>query len=586
MEKVQEQFQRYGQPVLKAIFNTTTLLYILLATVIIIAAAARIIGSYRGLPYLQVHDEPQTANTALNMMLTGDYNPYFFSYGSLLIYINLVTDIIHYLYLMAQPWHATDFLRSLEQIQIGPEEYPWTTSHPSFYLWNRWVISAMGTASLLLVFQITRTVANRWAGLAAAALLGSVLFHVDHSTMITNDVPVSFCVLAVIALAIAYVRNAHPGYLLSALIVSGLAASFKYNSVLIVAVPFLALVGTMFTKSSGYRHWLWIALFFVPPLAFLAGTPYAYLDLPTFLSGAGWEVFHYRVLGHGAFSIDPGIPHLQHQLNRLYINLGFLNSAITVIAILGLLYLVTKRLGWLILSFGVIYSLYMSTMIVSFHRNFLSLYTILAIGFGCGIYLLWRTLGWAINRVTPTKPHLRQFWLGIFAIMIAMIMGYRLWLTVEYGQQIGNFWETRTAAVHLVNQLFTERNLDGDSRIGVAEELRVHTQDIRKLFDTPTVEPQLMLLCNIANYDFVIAGATFWAEATDTTMYKKAQLLNLHFPDNNDLSPAERLNSRGDVLLGSWPVISPDILIYSLTSEDKARLAEATPLEDCPAVEE
>jgi len=547
---LREKFKLHGQRALKAIFNTTTLLYILLAAVLVIAAIARIIGSQRGLPYLIVHDEPQTANTALNMMLTGDYNPHFFSYGTLLIYINLLTDILHYFYLMAQPWNAVNFLRYLDQIQIGTEEYPWMVSHPTFYLWNRWVISAMGTLSLVFVFQITRTIANRWAGLVAAALLGSVLFHVDHSTMITNDVPVSLCMLAVIALTMAYLRNAQPGYLISALIVCGAAASFKYNSVLIVIVPLWALVDAMLSKSDGYRHWLWLALITIPPLAFLAGTPYAYWDLPTFLSGAGWEIFHYRVLGHGAFSIEPGIPHLQHQFNRVYINLGFLNSTLSLISLLGIIFLVTKRLGWLILSFGSVYALYMSSMIVSFHRNFLALYFILAIGFGCGIFILWRFIGRVISRMAPEKPHLRQFWLGIFAIMITMVMGYRLWLAVEYGQQVGNFWETRTAAVQFVNQIFTERSIDADARIGIAEELRVHTQDIRQLTGEPTVEPQQTLVCNIANYDFVIAGATFWAEATDTTMYDKAQLLNNHFPDEKNLSPIERLNSGGAVLLG------------------------------------
>jgi len=557
---LREKIKLHGLRVVKIIFNTTTLFYILLMAVLIVAAIARIIGSQRGLPYLAVHDEPQTANTALNMMLTGDYNPHFFSYGTLLIYINLLTDILHYFYLMAQPWNEINFLRYLDQIQAGTEEYPWFVSHPTFYLWNRWVISAMGTISLVLVFHITRTITNRWAGLVAAALLGSILFHVDHSTMITNDIPVSLCILIVVALSIAYLRNAQPGYLISALIVCGAAAS---------------------SKSSGYRHWLWVALIFIPPLAFLAGTPYAYWDLPTFLSGAGWEVFHYRVLGHGAFSIEPGIPHLLHQFSRIYSNLGFLNSAIIAISILGIFSLVTKRFGWLILSFSLVYTLYMSTMIVSFHRNFLSLYSILAIGFGCGICMLWHFISRGISRMAPEKPHLRQFWLGIFAIMITMIMGYRLWLAVGHGQQIGNSWETRTAAVQLVNQIFTRRSLNADARIGIAEELRVHTQDIRQLIGEPTVEPQQELVCNIANYDIVIAGATFWAEATDMTMYNKAQLLNNHFPDETDLSPVNRLNSGGDVLLGSWPVISPDILIYSLSEEEKAHLTEVLSLDEC-----
>ena len=52
-----------------------------------------------GLPYLYFWDEPLTANNALQMLKTGDYNPHFFKYGSLMIYFNLLIDQLYRIYL-------------------------------------------------------------------------------------------------------------------------------------------------------------------------------------------------------------------------------------------------------------------------------------------------------------------------------------------------------------------------------------------------------------------------------------------------------------------------------------------------------
>src|SRR5262245_5828184 len=73
----------------------------LFLTLLVLAAAlvARVLRCSSGLPYLHEWDEPQTAGTALRIMKTGDYNPHFFNYGSLTIYLNLFVDILHYFYL-------------------------------------------------------------------------------------------------------------------------------------------------------------------------------------------------------------------------------------------------------------------------------------------------------------------------------------------------------------------------------------------------------------------------------------------------------------------------------------------------------
>ncbi len=138
--------------------------------VILVAGFVRLLSCWEGLPYLHNWDEPQIAGTALHMMQTGDFNPGFFNYGSLPVYLCLFTDVLHYLFLMGCPETAPPFLTSLGDIRTAFDTgWHWTISHPSFYLWDRWVFALLGTATVGVAYLLGRRLAGRWAGLAAAA---------------------------------------------------------------------------------------------------------------------------------------------------------------------------------------------------------------------------------------------------------------------------------------------------------------------------------------------------------------------------------------------------------------------------------
>ena len=105
-----------------------------------------------GLPYLYFWDEPLTASNALQMIKTGDYNPLFFKYGSLMIYLNLLIDQLYCIYLS-----LTGDLASVENIRIGADTgWHWTISHPNFYFWNRFLTATMGTATVLITYFISK----------------------------------------------------------------------------------------------------------------------------------------------------------------------------------------------------------------------------------------------------------------------------------------------------------------------------------------------------------------------------------------------------------------------------------------------
>ena len=113
--------------IVKYYFTSITILVIFFAFVL------RYFQLNIGLPYLYFWDEPLTASNALQMMKTGDYNPHFFKYGSLMIYLNLLVDQLYRIYLS-----LAGGLASVANIRIEADTgWHWTISHPSFYFWNR-----------------------------------------------------------------------------------------------------------------------------------------------------------------------------------------------------------------------------------------------------------------------------------------------------------------------------------------------------------------------------------------------------------------------------------------------------------------
>lgn len=536
--------------------------YGLLAFVLLIAWAVRLVAARQGLPYLTVHDEPELAGTALRMMQTGELNPQYFNYGSLMMYTNLAVDVLHYFYLLGQPLDAPNHIRHLDELMLGAGDYRWQVSHPSFILWNRWVVGLMGTASAGLVFAIGRMILNRWAGLIGAAFLATTLFHVEHSAVITNDIPVSFFVLLAVFFTLLYLRNASAGYLITAFAVCGLAAACKYNAVLSVFIPLTALVLSYLLhlanseqepeRTSGYRHWLWIALLLAPPIFFLIGMPYALLDLPEFLLGAGWEVVHYKHIGHGADTVGRGLPFLRFQVGNFFQNLGSIGMAFIAF---GAFYLSKKRLGWVLLLFPVLYLLYMSTMIVSFHRNFLLLYPIAAIAFGIGVALIGEEVLARINRADPKQV------LPLVALVFVLLAGYfaaRLFDVAHYSRNISRQPETRTEVISRINELIADSATPNAMQIGIAQELRIHPQDLNRLTVTASVLPHMKLVEEFNNFDVIVTGGKF-ADGLDSS---DADATTYNAVMTTLPRPAQTLDGREVVFLADWPVTNPTLLLY------------------------
>lgn len=73
-----------------------------LLVILVVAISIRLLGIRYGLPYTFHTDEPTIVDRALRILRTGDYNPHFFNYSSLMIYFQSVVYAIFLFYKFLQ----------------------------------------------------------------------------------------------------------------------------------------------------------------------------------------------------------------------------------------------------------------------------------------------------------------------------------------------------------------------------------------------------------------------------------------------------------------------------------------------------
>ena len=237
-----------------------------LAIILVIAAILRFWQLGAGIPYSIGVDEPELMNRAVHMMRTGDYNPRFFDYGGLYIYLQLVVASARFLVgAVAGEWQSLN--------DVGPEH---------FYLWGRALTALLGTLTVLLVFQIGMRWGTRYA-LLAAGLLAVMPLHVRESHYVLTDVPVTFFVTLTFLLALRAHEQPRAAAFAWAGAAAGVATATKYPGGFALLLPLVAVWMTPATRPS--RLTAGLAVIGAWLVAFLAAAPYTVLDLPGFLNG-------------------------------------------------------------------------------------------------------------------------------------------------------------------------------------------------------------------------------------------------------------------------------------------------------------
>jgi 4-amino-4-deoxy-L-arabinose transferase-like glycosyltransferase len=458
--------------------DNEAMLFNLSATLVFLFALfVRALRANYGLPYIYYWDEPNLASTALQILKTGDYNPHFFWYGSLMIYVYLASDVLQYLYLVGQPDTARSHLAYLTDILINKDTgWYWTISHPSFYFVNRLINVSLGTGTVVLTYHLAHSVlCNRWFGLIAAIFLASTAVHVEFSALTTPDVPVAFFTTATVLFSLLFLDEGKIVPLAIALVSCGLAAATKYNSAIVIIVPATAIAVRRFAHGEA-GLWRQIGLLIgVPPMIFVLVMPYAFFDMNHFLTEVGANIRIYKVIGWPGATSRPGISHVIFQLATFYHNIGMVEAIVTIIGFYGLL--VRKTLMFTMI-YPLVFFIFMTDMKVNFHRNFIQIYPFIALLFADGCMELLR-LFTNLSSLTDRKRAI----VAIFAGFVLVVVGVNSVATLQGAIAAHSQPDPRSELIDVIN------NMPEVSSLIVASDLRIHEEDLRRLTKPFAIKP-------------------------------------------------------------------------------------------------
>ena len=263
----------------------------LLGAILLAAASLRLWGIGFGLPHLMTRpDEEFLIGKALGIF--NDYNPHFFEWPSLYIYIvHAVFRVVYWAGRLAGTYRDTsDF------VQASSADPAW------IYLTLRLMSATAGTATVLVVHGICRVLFDRGTAVIAAFLLAVAYLHVRDSHFGVLDVPLTLVVAATVRiLAAAWVSPRPIVPLVIAGVTAGLASSIKYNAAALLVPCGLVTALKLIEAPRPERARVLAAgigclLLFV--VAFVLGSPFVVLDPEGFREGIGAQLTRLSG-GHG-----------------------------------------------------------------------------------------------------------------------------------------------------------------------------------------------------------------------------------------------------------------------------------------------
>ena len=244
-----------------------------------------------GAPFVYHPDEPSVMGRAIKIADSGNYNPGWFHYPTLVIYIQtLVAHLVHWFYDV--PLKPGAIVIEGAVASVLPH-----------YLAGRAVTLAFALGTTALLMSITRRLVGIWPAVLAGVIFAASALVRRSAVYVTVDMPLTFFVTSCIWFLLRALEHpgARPGLKLfvMAAISGSLAGGTKYNGALI-----LLLLPAVLLARRGFSLRSLLELFALGALStaiFVVSTPYSLLDAATF-----WD----RELGLTSVFIHYGTSHL------------------------------------------------------------------------------------------------------------------------------------------------------------------------------------------------------------------------------------------------------------------------------------
>jgi|GEM_PF-838589 len=369
----------------------STTLYVL--TLFIIALVLRLWGVWHGLPYIYSVDEPALVHSVLGLRF--DLNPHHFDWPHFHFYLSYFVFGIFYKARIA--WQVWGWREAMQ----GVAPILWNDG-AIFYLLLRLLSVFMGALTVIPVFLSAKLVFNNRSKVILASLFFVLAsFHVENSKYALIDVPATFWAawsfyFALRAFSVPKLVN----YLACGFF-GGLAASTKYNAVLILLVLIIGHLIRIWQPFE-WRHLIFKKLRFlftdwwklvlagvVAILTFFAGTPFAILDFKQFSRndsslGAMWQ------LTRGGNRFEWAVfSRLLDGLNKVGFGFGYLALALSVIGII-IAFKSTNKALKIISIFIIFYFSYVASSYFSPIQIFMPIYLGLAVLAAAGVEFVIR----------------------------------------------------------------------------------------------------------------------------------------------------------------------------------------------------
>ncbi len=405
-------------------------------------------------PYVLHEDELIATTRGARMMESGDWNPRFFRYPSLTIYLTAVAFGTGHVIAGEAPSSETGELEpSYERPEIG--------------LAPRFMLIGLSLATLVFVGFLAKKAFGSPAllFLAPLALLLSPRFLMMSWTYVNVDMVGAFVCSAALWLLFATRHRDHwltraclPG------LMTGLAVGSKYYLGLI-GLPAACL---LFAGDRRHRLRNVVIIVAMTVIGFLISTPYCLLDPDFFVEQVKREIEHYST-GHTGAESDAGLAQLSYYLGRTWAEFGWGPCLFGLFGIAaGFRH--KPRETALLLAFPLALLLFLSTQRVHFIRNFLSAYAIFPVFIAYGTVALWRI---GSERIPGDGKAQR--------LILAILISVAFCLTAPLNRIRGSYSaapDSRNRAVQWI-----EKNFAPGTIVVVADELMLDSRRLAERFD-------------------------------------------------------------------------------------------------------
>lgn len=343
-------------------------------------------------PYCRHLDEHLWTKQAIRILKTGDLNPHRFTKPSVMVYLDTASFALGYLKIGM----SGENLPPLEELREGG--YPYYTN-PKVVRMARQVYALLSLGALAMAALLARHLMKKldeaapprseaqaargeaWVsrpdavGLSAfgVGLLSEFYLRYSHLYLGVDILGCFFALLAISYFVMAPATTRPPTFAIVAGILGGLCLGTKYNLYPIVAPALLAIAFRHRDRLLSSSVLFFLAL----GVTFLVTTPYALLDLPSFVSSAAAEARHYA-RGHSGHDTTPGLSTFLDYGKPVLVSYGLGFVLLALGGLWGLFRKVPKETA-LIVLYPLLLWIYMSGQRVIFTRNLLILQLMLPI---------------------------------------------------------------------------------------------------------------------------------------------------------------------------------------------------------------